>query len=339
MYKLKEYLHSQLAVSFLPIFLGLFFITSIIFLVKIATLTSVVQINFLELARLYFYVVPQIIFFTLPISFFISLVLTLSKLASEYELTVLTTFGLNPIKVLKLLLPITVIVSLLLLVVSVGLIPKAKYLTAQFMEKKKKEANFNIKPSEFGQKFGEWLIYIDNKEDKVYHGVKLFKTQNNNDQFIISDNAVLNNNDSDLNFRLNNGKAYVTQKKELNQINFISMDINDSLANGNIEIFTNFYSFWKSKFLKKTDIDDFNFYILISIFPLISLFLVLVFGYYNPRYEKNKAIFYALGAVVIYYVFVKILGDKILLNSLYVVPLVWLVISYSLYSKTIKKEY
>ena len=34
-----------------------------------------------------------------------------------------------------------------------------------FIDYKKSEANFNIKESEFGQKFGDWLIFIEKKED------------------------------------------------------------------------------------------------------------------------------------------------------------------------------
>jgi lipopolysaccharide export system permease protein len=158
--KLKQYLYSQLAITFFPIFLGLYFITSIVFLVKIASLTSIITINFIELFTLYAYVIPQILFYTMPISFFISLVITLSKLSSEYELTVITSFGLNPVKILKIFLPLTLVLSAALLVISVGLIPKTKFLTKQFLDAKTKEANFNIKASEFGQKFGDWLIYI-----------------------------------------------------------------------------------------------------------------------------------------------------------------------------------
>ena len=138
--KLKQYLYSQLAITFFPIFLGLFFITSVVFLVKIASLTSIITLDFFELFILFSYVIPQILFYTMPISFFLSLVITLAKLASEYELTVITSFGLNPTKILKIFLPITLIISSLLLVVSVGLIPKTKYLSKQFLEKKKKEA-------------------------------------------------------------------------------------------------------------------------------------------------------------------------------------------------------
>jgi lipopolysaccharide export system permease protein len=337
--KLKQYLHSQLAITFFPIFLGLFFITSVIFLVKIAALTSIITLDFSELFTLFAYAVPQIIFFTMPISFFLSLVICLAKLASEYELTVITSFGLNPINILKIFAPVTLLLSAMLLIISVGLIPKTKFLTKQFLDKKKKEANFNIKPSQFGQKFGDWLIYIDGKEDKVYDQVKLFKTEKKEDQFVVSKTAILDNENGSLSFRLIDGKAFVINEKEFNQIEFKSMYINDSIADSKLEIFTDSFSFWKNNIKNNIDIDELTFYVLTSLFPLISLFLVITFGYFNPRYEKNRAVFYSLVAVVLYYVLIKLVGDKILLHALYIIPTIWIFGTYILYSRTIQKEY
>ena len=337
--KLNHYLYSQLAITFFPIFLGLFFITSIIFLVKIASLTSVITIDFFELFTLYAYVVPQIIFYTMPISFFISLVITLAKLASEYELTVITSFGLNPVNILKIFLPITLLLSALLLVVSVGLIPKTKFLTKQFLDVKKKEANFNIKASEFGQKFGEWLIYISGKDDKVYDDVKLFRTDEKKDQFIVSETAILDNDKGSLSFKLEDGKAFIINEKEFNQIDFQSMYINDSIADSKVGRFTNSYEFWKNNIEKNIDIDDLTFFILTSLFPVLSLFLVITFGYFNPRYEKNRAVTYSLISVVLYYVLIKAIGDRVFLHALYIIPIIWISATYLLYSKTIKKEY
>ena len=337
--KLKQYLHSQLAITFFPIFLGLFFITSVVFLVKIASLTSIITLDFFELFILFSYVIPQILFYTMPISFFLSLVITLAKLASEYELTVITSFGLNPVNILKIFAPITLLLSAMLLVVSVGLIPKTKFLTKQFLDKKKKEANFNIKPSEFGQKFGDWLIYINGKEDKVYDEVKLFKTEDKKDQFIVSQTAVLDNDKGALSFKLSEGKAFIIDEKEFNQIDFKSMYINDSISDSKLGVFTNSYEYWKENIQKKIDIDDLTFYILTSLFPLVSLFLVITFGYFNPRYEKNRAVFYSLISIVLYYVLIKSIGDKILLHALYVIPTIWVLGTYILYSKTIQKEY
>ncbi|RBQ30155.1 LptF/LptG family permease [Aliarcobacter vitoriensis] len=338
--RLNNYLYSQLSLTFFPIFLGLFFITSVVFLVRIASLTSVITMDFFELFQLYSYTMPQIIFYTMPICFFISLAITLSKLSGEYELTVITSFGLNPLKILKIFLPITIIVSLILLVISIGLIPKTKYLTKQFTEVKKKEANFNIKESEFGQKFGDWLIYISSKKDKNYQEVKLFKTEKEQEHFIISKEAILDNDEGNLSFKLIDGKVFVIneKEKEFNQVNYKNMYINDAIASGSIDDFTNSYNYWLENFKDKKDIDDFIFFVLTSFFPLISLFLVITFGYFNPRYEKNRTVAYSIVTVVLYFILVKYIGDKSL-HSIYLIPIFWLIASYILYSKTIKTEY
>jgi len=337
--KLQRYLYSQLAITFFPIFFGLFFITAVIFLVKISALTAIITVNFFELFRIFSYTIPDIIFYTMPISFFISMVITLSKLSSEYELTVITSFGLNPFKILKIFLPLTLLLTLLLLVVSVGLIPKTDFERKQFVNIKKNEANFNIKSGEFGQKFGDWLIFINDKKNNLYEDVKLLKVQKDNDQFVISKNAVLDNDKGVLSIRLAEGKAFLIEKEEFNQINYEAMYINDSISAAKTTVFTTTYDYWKDNIKNKVDLDDLTFFILTSFFPLMSLFLVITFGYFNPRYEKNRAIMYSLISIVLYYVLIKSIGDKIFLHTLYVIPVLWLSGTYFLYSKTIKKEY
>lgn len=306
---------------------------------KIASLTSIITMNILELLQLYMYIVPTIIFYTAPISFFISLVITLAKLSSEYELIVITSFGFNPIKIIKIFFPVTLLLSISLLVISVGLIPKAKFLNDRFLEQKKKEANFNIKASEFGQKFGDWLIYISSKKDKVYSEVKLLKTQDGKDQFIMAKSAVLNNNNGELSFKLNNGKSFYIGEEELNQIDYKNMNINDSIRSSQGKSFTNSYDYWRKKVETNRNIDKLTFYVLTSFFPTISLFLIIVFGYFNPRYEKNKAVAFCMTSVVVYYIFMEVVTENLLLHSLYIVPIVWLIGTYYIYTKSVKKQY
>ncbi|MFB1033081.1 MAG: LptF/LptG family permease [Aliarcobacter cryaerophilus] len=337
--RLSNYLHSQLAISFFPIFLGLFFITSVVFLVKIVSLTSVIKMNFIELFSLYLYTVPQILLFTLPISYFLSLVISISKLSSEYEMTVITSFGVGPLNIVKKLLPITLLISIALLVITLGLIPKAKYLMNSFIDYKKNEANFNIKESEFGQKFGDWLIFIEKKEDNIYKNVKLFKKENNKEELIVSETAILENKKGNLTFKLFNGKIFIIDDSELNEIDFETMYINEIVNNQQILVFSTSLNYWILSLEYNLDNDSFVFFILTSIFPLISLFLVITFGYFNPRYEKNRAVAYSIGAVILYYVLIKYIGDRLLLHSLYIIPTIWIIASYILYSKTIKKEY
>lgn len=337
--KLNKYLYSQLTQVFYPIFFALFFITSIIFLVKIASLTSVITLSFSELFLLFSYNLPSIIFYTLPFTFFISLVITLSKLSSEYELAVITSFGLNPIKILKVFLPVSIIFTGLLLVLSLGLIPKTKHLSKEFINQKKKEAQFNIKASEFGQKFGDWLIYIENEKNGQYTNLKLFKNDDKSNQFIVSNKAELINKDGNLSFKLIDGKVFITKEDEVTQINFDSMFINDTISSKNQVIFTNSYDFWKNQLSKNWDIDDFNLFVLVSIFPLISSFLIITFGYFNPRYEKNRAVMKSIIAIIIYYAFIMTIKDKMALHALYVIPFIWIIGSYYLYSNSVKKEY
>lgn len=339
--RLNNYLHLQFAITFFPIFLGLFFITSMVFLVKIISLTSVIKIDFVELFRLFGYTVPQILLFTLPISYFLSLAISVSKLSSEYEMAVITAFGVNPIKIIKLFLPITLLVSICLLVITLGLIPKTKFLMNEFLDYKKSEANFNIKESEFGQKFGDWLIFIEKKENKIYENVKLFKKENEKEQFIISKNALLDNDKGYLTFKLLEGKIFDINlnNKELNQVNYQTMYINEIINNQQVVPFSTSINYWILSLQYDLDNDSFVFFILTSIFPLISLFLVIVFGYFNPRYEKNRTVAYSILAVVIYYILIKYIGDRLLLHSIYIIPIIWLIASYLLYSKTTKKEY
>lgn len=295
--------------------------------------------NVVELFTLYLYSVPNILFYTLPISFFIALVIALGKLSSEYELIVITSFGLNPIRILKVFFPITLILSISLIIVSLGLIPKTKFLTSQMLDFKKREANFNIKSSEYGQKFGDWMIYIDSKNDKVYDEVKLFKTKDNTDEFIISKNAVLNNVNSQLSFELSDGKLFNIKEHEINQVDFKTMLINESISNKESETFSTSYEYWMQNLKYNSQVDKFTFYILISIFPLISLFLVIAFGYYNPRYEKNRSVALSVLSIVIFYVLTDYMSKNIFLHSLYLIPLIWLVGCYFIYTKKIQRVY
>ncbi len=286
--KLKSYLFSNISQVFFSIFGTLFLITSVIFMVKIATLTSIIKIDLFELALFYIYSLPKILFYTLPISLFISYLMAFARLSSEYELIVITSLGLKPTRFIWFLLPLTIIFTMMMLIVSLALIPKAEYLNNLLLEQKKKEASFNIKASEFGQKFGDWLIYIDKDDQLSYEGVRLFKDMKSEEayQFIVSNKALAKNNNGELDLTLMDGIS-TRFSSEVNQINFKEMFITDTLGSFRVTKFTDPISFWKER-LKITD-KNFIFYILFSLFPLLTLPLIIAFGYYNPRYEKNTS--------------------------------------------------
>jgi len=83
---LQKYIKDSLSVLFLSIFLPLFSIASLVFLIKLATYTAIIQLSLWEMAKLFFFIVPELLFYTLPLSFFIAATLTLFKLSNDNEI-------------------------------------------------------------------------------------------------------------------------------------------------------------------------------------------------------------------------------------------------------------
>lgn len=335
---LKKYLLKSLSSTFFPIFLTLFSITSIIFLVKIASLTSIIQLDIYELLLLYSFAVPKILFYTLPVSFIFSLSIALAKLSSEYELLVISSFGQKPLKIINIFLPLAITLSIILFIISMVVIPKANFLNQKFIQEKKAAAKFNIKASQFGQEFGEWLIFIKDDKDKLYNDVKLLRKNDSSDQFIIANSATIKNETGDLNLILNKGKSFVISDN-IEQIDYSTMAILDSHQNKIFAQYQDPIKYWSNIQKNKGLAEDFSFNILVSIFPLISLLFMLVFGYFNPRYEKNRAVLYTGITLVFFFIFIK---QAININpflSIYIIPIFWIFISYILYSKTVKELY
>lgn len=338
MKKLEQHLFNATSSSFFIIFTILFSITSVIHLVKIAAYTSVIKISFFELFLFYSYAMPNILFYTSAISMFIALVLTFSKISKDYELIIFASFGLNPLKNIKIMAFTVFLFSLTVSIVSLALIPKANFLSSELFDAKKKEANFNISPNEFGQKFGKWMIFIEERQGNIFREVKLFSNNNNKDTFIASSTALLSNVNGNLNLSLNNGKAYIANDSKIDQINFQIMSFNDSISDSQIEPFNSLSDYWSKITDNQKRAKDLSIYILISFFPFISLVLILAISVYNPRYESNFAIFYAIVSVILYYLMSYFFATNYGLKALFLIP-AWFLLSTVVYNFRISKRY
>ncbi len=338
MIKLRLYVLKNLSSVFFPIFLTLFAITSIIFLVKIASLTSVITMNFSELLLLYSLKIPLILFYTLPVTFFVSSVINISKISSEYELIVITSFGLSPLKILKILIPVSLLTSLLLMIISFILIPKSTYIENLFLNKKKQEVKFNIKPSEYGQKFGPWYMYVEGKEKNDYKNMMLYKNDNGNDTFIIAKTARLHNNANSFTLELLNGTSSIIAD-DLTYVNFQKMTLNNQLPQiKQLKSLKDLINYWiKNRSYKKSLTLIRN--VLISLLPVISLLFYIALGYYNPRHQKNNASSYSIVFVILYILLLQQLSLSINFSVLFYLPMSWIFMSIFIYYIRIKKYY
>lgn len=339
---LRNYIFLNFNQVFFPLFFTLFFISSVILFVKIAGLTSIVQMTFYELFELYYYSMPGVIFFTIPVSFFAGAVIALNKMSYDYEMPVLFSLGMSPGTLIRLFFKLSILVSFLLLIMSLGMVPLSKQLYKSFLEEKQNSANINIRTTEFGQKFGDWMIYINenDEENKKFKDVVMFSPGNfKKESFIMARDAKIVGDELGIRLELSQGKAFLEQNNTLEQINYKTMQIRD-MSEGSASDFTGIISHWKKAFegdAKRAK--ELCASVLTSLFPILSIFLILAFGIHNPRYQKNRSYFFIILACSIFYGIIYGVSISIPFLGMIVVPILWMGASHYLYRQLVAKYY
>ena len=290
MVSIRGYISTNFTKSFLTIFVPFFLIISLIYLVKIASLTAQIQLTFGELLKLYSYSVPDIVFYTLPLSFVTALANTLVKLSIDNELIVLYALGLHANRILRGLLVIATLFSLLLLVISFLAMPMSKQLYKSFKDEKKAEAKLNIIPGKLGQKFGDYYIYVKEKnEDGTFKHLVIYnRTDMNNEQFFAAQKGHTNRGNGQASLLLENGYGYTYNEDTLQQAKYKTFEAFDTKKKRPYH-FQDTIAYW-SKAPHDTHIRHrLYFFLFTSLIPLLSLYLVSAFSMINPRYQSNHS--------------------------------------------------
>jgi len=354
MNKLEQYIIKNLSVLFLSILSALFTIASVVFLIKLASYTAIIQLSIWEMTKLYLFVVPELLFFTLPITFFVASALTIFRLANDNELIVLFALGIHPKLILKTLFKPALLLTLLLAFSFFVIFPHTKTLSRNFISYKKSEAKFNLAASEFGHKFGDWLLYLGSKnDDETYSNIFLFNKNEKEEVLIGADKAMIINDSGVLRLKLLNGEGYSYSKEKFSQIDFETMYINDTFAS-QITPYKTTLAYWDDiifkdlstvtdrKWIQHVYIKKLSVFVqnsLLSLFPILSLFIILSISVVHARHQKNKIYLYIFLALVIYY------GASIGLKKqlgFYIIPLfssIWIVGTYFIYKNTILKRF
>jgi len=316
-------------------FLPLFAIATVVFMIKLATYTAVIQLDIWDMTKLFLFVLPEILFYTLPITFFTAASLSLHRLSTDNEMVVLFSLGIHPKFILKVLSKPAMILSFLLTFNFLVLVPHTDILSSHFITYKKSEAKFNLSASEFGHSFGSWLLYLgeDNK-DETYSNVILFNKNIEEEIIISAKRAEIINNAGILKLKLMDGEGYSYSKEKFSQIDFDTMYINDTITTY-LSAYETPLEYWFSDAWKEKKKHKMITNTLLSIFPLISLFLVASIGIVHARQQKAKLYLYLFINVVLYYG--ATLGTQKLLGyyTIPIVALTWLVVTYIIYRKTI----
>lgn len=336
---IRNYLFSSFARLFFIFFIILFFISSIIILIGIASVTFVIKISFLDLLYLYIYALPSSLFFIIPVTFFITAVLTLSKLSYDYELLVLFSLGISPNVIVRVFLPITILISITLLVGSLAIVPLSSSAYRNFIDKKRSSIDVNIKSGEFGQKLGDWLIYVDDVNNSVYKNLVLFSSKGLEfESFVLSKEGKAINSNNIFEISLFDGIAYFTEGNDIKKIVFDNMIVRNKLGEPSLRGY-DLYNYWKSIFENHRQATKLSQSILISLFPIVSIFLLPLFGISNPRFQKNLSYVYIGVALFIFYTFTYIISTYLPFIGILIFLPLWAYLSFFIYKKFILRFY
>jgi len=295
---ISKYLSYNFTSSFLTIFLPLFFIGALVFIIKISALTASIQISFGEMIQLFSYNIPAILFYTLPISFLVAVVMTLLRLSNDNELIALFALGKKSKSIMNRFLFIAFLFSTVLLILSLGLMPKTKQQFKAFKHMKTSEAQVNINPSKLGQKFGNLFVYVKSKDENSLHDIVIYnKDKTHSDQLFMAKSASIENKDAVITLTLNDGSGYTFTEESLKEIHYEKMQVFQNL---NTDEFTykNIFSYWIELSFDSDGKRKILFFIYISLIPIIALYIIAAFSIINPRYQKNYA-YHILGSTTI----------------------------------------
>ena len=338
--KLRRYILSNLSLLFFSIFLPLFAIASVIFMIKLATYTAVIQLSVAEMGKLYLFVLPELLFYTLPIAFVVSGALALYRLSNDNEMVVVFSLGIAPRFIARVLAVPALLLSLVLFVDYLLVTPYIKTISANFLDQKKAEAKFNLSASEFGHNFGEWMLFINqsDNEARAYGDIVLFSKERKDEILIRSENAELLNDNGVLQFRLENGESYSYNDEGFKQMPFKTAYINDMLST-DPSYYRDAIDYWTNddRRDKKDRLLVTN--TLLSLFPLLSVWLMIALGIVHARHQKRWIYLWLFLSIVGFYAGAILFQKWLAFHTVWVVALVWLAGTYAFYRRLVGQRF
>ena len=342
MSRVNKYLLFNFLGTFASLFSTLFLIMSIVFFIQIARITSYIEISFGELFKLYSFMLPRVLLFVVPIAFFVSLAMTLFRLSKENESIVIFTLGGSPNKIARFFLAFSALLSAALLVVAIVMIPIAAQLNANFIDYKKTVAKLNLKPTQFGQKFSDWMVYVGSEsEDKngtMYKNIVMFNPYVEETQrLIIAKNAKITNVAQNVELSLNEGKMYDIRDEIYHQSNFKSMKIRTAQSE-EISDVGSIKEYWMDAASSEKRRKDLSTYVLVALFPLASTLFAISLGIVTYRYEKGMVYVGTFGVLFGYFTLIMLFSSKPTL-AIPLIFFVFLLAGVLLYKAKITRRY
>lgn len=294
------------------------------------------------------------LFFVLPITFFVAAVATLTNLSKEYELPVLFSLGFTPKALFRVFAPLCFLLSIILFIFSFILIPSSNELYSSFLNQKRQNLDLNLEPGDFAQKLGAWLVYVGEKDGQSYQNVVLFsKNALDKEAFVIAEKIELHNSNSALELLIFDGSIFLNNIDDIAKIDYEKMISRFSFASeqgspsfidywlriGDIHILERTFDDSRRVVEGKKVLRNLSTYLLVSLFPIMSLAFIPLLGVMHPRFAHSYTYILLLAVIGVFYGCVHGVSTYFPLSGIIPMILLWSCGAYWLYRRKIARIY
>jgi len=153
---------------------------------------------------------PDFITLLIPLSFFLGVVVTVSRLYAEREIYGYLSAGVSQNNLIKILIPQSIILFLVTLILSIYIAPYTKELSKEIISIDTIEEQIeSLKPKKvFSFKEDDGFIYADGKNKLSLRDTLLFITNDSSSSIILAEDLNIEKSDSEINLNFKKGSFY-----------------------------------------------------------------------------------------------------------------------------------
>lgn len=150
-------------------------------LIKIADLVINKGVDIISVGKLFIFMVPYLLTYTLPISALTAVLLSLGRMSSDNEIVAIRASGINLFSLILPLLTVGIILSLGLVVFNDRVIPYAHYATRRTLVNVGiKNPTAALEPGVFINSFQKYILFIYRIDQNKLGNVRIYEPQGEN---------------------------------------------------------------------------------------------------------------------------------------------------------------
>lgn len=167
-----------------PIFLALSTLTFVMMLgnlFKIANLIINKGVDIVSVGKVFLFMIPYLLTYTLPVSALAAVLLSLGRFSSDNEIVVIRASGINIFRLIAPILTVGLILSLLLVIFNDRVIPYCQFASRKtLIEVGIKNPTAAFEPGVFINSFDKYILFIYRIDQNKLYNVRIYEPQGEN---------------------------------------------------------------------------------------------------------------------------------------------------------------